>query len=105
MSQPLTYYCDTPHTQQLMSMFGDRLQNLDRSNLLDLISTISAACNPDTDNPDDPDYTIQQYIQDMDLITTSHMDTILEILDGFDCRKYSALLLGLAAMNHDRGNR
>lgn len=100
---PLSLYCDTPHTQQLMALYGDRLQHLDRSDLLDLITTFAAACNqPDESNHSE--YTFQQYVSDMDLVVSVEMDSILEILDGFDSQMNSALLLGLAAMNHDRGN-
>lgn len=103
MSQPLTYYCDNSHSRQLAAQFGDRLQHLDQSDLLDLITTFSACCNqPDESNHSE--YTFQQYVSDMDLVVSVHMDAILEILDGFDSQMNSALLLGLAAMNHDRGN-
>ena len=51
MSHPLSYYCDTPQTQQLMGLLGDRLQNMDRPDLLDFVSIFSASCNTDSTSP------------------------------------------------------
>ena len=51
MSYPLSYYCDTPQTQQLMGLFGNRLQNMERPDLLDFITIFSASCNTDLASP------------------------------------------------------
>ena len=101
MTQCLSFYCDTPHTQQLMGMFGDRLQNLDRSDLLDFITVFSAASNND-DDENHSEYTFQQYVSDTNLVVSVHVDSILEIMDGFDRSNELSLLLGLAAMLADR---
>ena len=101
MTQPLSYYCDTPHTQQLVGMFGDRLQNLDRSDFLDVITVFSAASNND-DEENHSEYTFQQYVSDTNLVVSVHIDAILEIMDGFERENELSLLLGLAAMLADR---
>ncbi len=101
MSQPLTFYCDTPHTQQLVGMFGDRLQNLDRSDLLDFITIFSAACNTDLDSPHS-EGELTGFMSAMEMVVSVHVDAILEIMDGFDRSNELSLLLGLAAMLADR---
>ena len=102
MSHCLTYYCDTTHTQQLMGMFGDRLQQMGRADLLEFITIFSAACNTDLDSPHSED-DLFGFMSAMEMVCSVHIDAALEIMDGFDRRMNSALLLGLAAMNHDRG--
>ena len=104
MTQPLSYYCDTPHTQQLVGMFGDRLQNLDRSDLLDFVTIFSAACNTDLDSPHCED-DLAGFMEAMEMICSVHIDAALAIMDGFDRSNELSLLLGLAAMLADRGDR
>ena len=99
--KPLTYYCDTPHTQQLMGMFGDRLQEMERADLLDFVTIFSAACNTDLDSPHCED-DLTGFMEAMEMVCSVHVDSILEIMDDFDRANELSLLLGLAAMLADR---
>ena len=101
MSKILTYYCDTPHTQQLMSMFGDRLQQMERADLIDFVTIFSAACNNSDEDPHSEN-TLKGYVDDMNIVVSVHVDAILEMMDGFDRGMELGLLFGLAAMLADR---
>lgn len=101
MSHCLSYYCDTPHTQQLMGMFGARLQEMERADLLDFVTIFSAACNTDLDSPHS-EYELIGFMEGMEMVVSVHIDAALEIMDGFDRSNELSLLLGLAAMLADR---
>ena len=103
MSHPLSYYCDTPQTQQLMGLFGRRLQEMERTDLLDLITIFSAACNTDLISPHSQNELIG-FTEAMEMIVSVHIDAALEMLDGFDRGNELGLLFGLAACLADRGN-
>lgn len=101
MSQPLRFYCDTPHTRQLVGLFGDRLQQMERADLLDFITVFSAACN----QPDDSshsEYALQQLVSDMNIVIGPDVDTAFEVMDGFDRGNELNLLFGLADCLADR---
>lgn len=99
--KPLTYFCDTPHTQQLMGMFGDRLQQMERADLIDFVTVFSAACN-NADDEDHSEFDLQNLASYMQVVTTDHVDSILKIMDGFERSNELNLLFGLAAMLADR---
>lgn len=101
MSHCLSYYCETPHTQQLMGMFGDRLEQMERADLLDFITIFSAACNTNLDSPHSENE-LTGFMSAMEMVVSVHVDAILEIMDGFDRSNELSLLLGLAAMLADR---
>ena len=101
MAHSLSYYCDTTHTQQLMGMFGDRLQQMERADLLDFVTIFSAACNTDLDSPHSED-DLAGFMEAMEMVCSVHIDAALEIMDGFDRDNELKLLLGLAAMLADR---
>lgn len=104
MSHCLSYFCDTQHTQKLMGMFGDRLQQMERADLLDFVTIFSAACNTDLDSPHSED-DLFGFMSAMEMVCSVHVDSVLEIMDGFDRSNELSLLLGLAAVLADRGNR
>ena len=102
MSQILSYYCDTPHTQQLMGLFGPRLRKMERADLLDFVTIFSAACNTDSTSPHS-EYELTELAETMEIVPSVHIDAILEMMDGFDRGFELSLLFGLGAMLFDRG--
>lgn len=102
MAYTLSYYCDTTHTQQLMGMFGDRLQQMERADLLDFVTIFSAACNTDLDSPHSENE-LTGFMSAMEMVVSVHVDSILEIMDGFERSNELNLLFGLAGMLADRG--
>ena len=97
MSHPITYYIDTPSVRVFLAITGDRLENLDRYELFDIITVLCQA-------------TSEARIVDFNKISTSDMVDFLDIvvsdtcqecinaLDGFPVSSVDGLLLGLVSM-------
>lgn len=102
MSHCLSYYCDRPQTQALCNRFGDRLQKLSKSDLIDFQTCICGALN--TSNPAtmfDEDELIG--LSDaMNIDCTEDFGFAIELIAGLEAGYGPALNLGLAEMIYSR---
>ena len=97
MSHCLSHYCDTLPTQKLMGRFGDRLQNMDWSDLLDLITIFAASTNCLDEDPHDLSDLVR-LTDTMTIVSSVELDEALGMLDGFDRDFDTSMLLGLTNM-------
>lgn len=105
MSKPLSFYCDNEQTQSLTRRFGDRLQKLPKSDLIDFNSLVCVALNSYDPETMFGETELSELADACNIDASEDFYFAIELLSGMNASSGAELNLGLAAMVLDRWQR